>query len=150
MAPVKSMNGTKLLIQIGDGEDPEVFAHDCLINTERSFSVEKSTNSFAVIDCDNPDDAAWVERVSDELSAAISGSGVLHTTSLKTWFGYVTSGESYNARILLNGVAAIDGGGHFAGKFKVTNLEITGNRGEKTTVSVALENDGAVTWVDAT
>ena len=149
MAAVKTLNGSKLLVQIGDGADPEVFVHDCLINTERSFSVQKSTNSFAVIDCDNPDDAAWVERVADELSAAISGSGMLHTTSLEAWFGYVTAGTSVNVRILLNGVAAIDGGGHFAGAFQVTSLEVTGNRGEKTTVSVALENDGAVTWVDA-
>lgn len=150
MAPVKSMNGTKLLVQIGDGGNPELFAHDCLINTERSFSVSKSTNTFAVIDCDNPDDPAWVERVADELSATISGSGVLHTSSLSTWFGYVNSPDSVNIRILLNGVTAADGGGHFAGKYQITALELQGNRGDKTTVSVTLENDGATTWVAAT
>lgn len=149
MALVKTLSGSKLLIQIGDGADPEVFAHDCMINTSRSFGVAKSVNSFAVIDCDNPDDPAWVELVADQLSSEVSGAGMLHTSSIGTWFGYATSKEPVNVRILLNGVALADGGLHFAGQYQVTALEVTGNRGDKVEVSVSLSSNGPVTKVDA-
>jgi len=47
------------------------------------------------------------------------------------------------------GVAALDGGGHWSGKFMFTSLEIVGTNGELTTVSISLESSGAITWTDA-
>jgi predicted secreted protein len=46
-------------------------------------------------------------------------------------------------------VAALDGGGHWSGKFMFTSLEIVGTNGELTTVSISLESSGAITWTDA-
>lgn len=149
MAPVKHLNGKQLLVQIGDGESPEEFAHDCLINTERGISFTSETNRQVIPDCENPDDPAWSVMNKDGLSATITGTGMLHTASVADWDTWFNSDEGKNCRVLLNGVALADGGGHWAGSFKLASWEISGTRNEKATVSVTLESDGAVTWVPA-
>lgn len=147
--PVKTMNGTQLLIQIGDGATPEVFAADCLINTERGIAFSADTNEFIVPDCNNPDDPAWKEVTKDGLSAQISGSGMLHTMSVEDWFAWFISKDTKNVRVKLNGVTLANGGGHWAGAFHCTAFEVTGNRNEKATCSTSLVSNGPVTWVAA-
>jgi len=149
MATVKHMNGTQLLVQIGDGASPEVFAHDCLINTERGIAFASETNRQVIPDCENIDDPSWSVVNKDGLSATISGSGMLHTTSVKDWDEWFRGDDGKNVRVLLNGVSLANGGGHWAGSFKLTGWEVTGTRNEKAQVSVTLESDGVVTWVDA-
>lgn len=149
MAVVKAMNGTSLLVQIGDGATPEQFAHDCLINTERGISFASETNRQVIPDCDTPDTPAWSVVNKDSFSATISGAGMLHTPSVKEWATWFASDDAKNVRVLLNGVLLADGGGHWAGAFKLTGWEVTGTRNEKATVTVTLESDGPVTWVDA-
>ena len=62
MAPVKTLSGKKLLVQIGDGAQPEVFAADCMINAERGIAFSVDSNDFVIPDCDNPDQAGFKER----------------------------------------------------------------------------------------
>lgn len=151
MAPVKAMNGTSLLVQIGDGATPtEVFSHDCLINTERGIQFQSETNRQVIPDCAVPDGIAWSVVNKDSLSATITGSGMLHTASVPDWAEWFDGDSGKNVRVLLNGVTAANGGGHWAGSFKLTGWEVTGARNEKATVSVTLESDGPVTWVAAT
>ncbi|WP_309086465.1 phage tail tube protein [Chelativorans sp.] len=148
--PLKPMNGTSLLIQISDGGSPETFAHDCLINTERGIQFASETNRQVIPECEgDPDQPAWSVVSVDGLSATIPGSGMLNTSSVPEWFAWFRSGASKNVRVLLNGVPAADGGGHWAGAFKLTGWEVTGTRNEKATSSVTLESDGPVAWVDA-
>jgi predicted secreted protein len=149
MAPVKTINGQKLLVQIGNGADPEVFAADCLINTERGIQFASDSNDQVVADCDDPDAPAWKERTKDGLDATISGAGMLHTTSIETWFDWFKSADTKNVRVKVD-VSAANGGGYWQGAFHLTALEITGNRNEKATVSVTLVSSGALTWTDAT
>ncbi|MEH6721292.1 MAG: phage tail tube protein [Aurantimonas endophytica] len=149
MAPVKTINGTQLLVQVGDGAEPEVFAADCLINTERGIAFASDTNEFVIPDCLDPDTPAWKEVTMDGLSAAITGSGMLHTSSIPDWDAWFRSGETKNVRVLLNNVVTVDGGGHWEGAYLLTGWEITGTRNEKAQVSVTLASSGVVTWVDA-
>lgn len=149
MAIVKAMNGTSLLVQIGDGAGTETFAHDCLINAERGIQFQSETNRQTIPDCDAPDNLAWSSLSKDALSATITGSGMLHTASVSNWAAWFASDNGKNCRVLLNGVALASGGGHWAGSFKLTGWEVTGARNEKATVSVTLESDGIVTWVSA-
>ncbi|MEX4006941.1 phage tail tube protein [Neoaquamicrobium sediminum] len=149
MAPPKTMSGKQLLVQIGDGAEPEVFAHDCLINTERGIAFAAETNRETIPDCDDPDAPGWSEITVSGQSATISGAGRLHTTSVSEWFDWFTSGEGKNVRVLLNGVSLANGGGHWAGVFKLTAWEVTGPETGRAAVSVTLESDGVVTWVDA-
>lgn len=148
MALVKAMNGTSLLVQISDGASPEVFAHDCLINAERGIQFASETNRQVIPDCD-VEGPAWSVMNKDGLSATITGGGMLNTTSVPNWDAWFNSDDGKNCRVLLNGVALVNGGGHWAGSFKLTGWEVTGTRNEKATVSVTLESDGVVTWVPA-
>lgn len=149
MAPVKGMNGTSLLVQIGNGGSPETFAHDCLINTDRGIQFQSDTNRQVIPDCADPDAPAWSVITVDGFSATVTGAGMLHTASVSDWHDWFISGDAKNIRVLLNGVTLANGGGYWAGAFKLTGWEISGTRNEKATVSVTLESDGAVTWVDA-
>jgi predicted secreted protein len=149
MAAVKTLNGEKLLVQIGDGASPsETFTHDCLINTERGIAFSADTQEFVVPDCLAPEDPAWKEVTKDGLSASINGAGMLHTSSVETWFNWFKSSDTKNVRVKVD-VAGADGGGYWQGAFHLTSFEITGNRKEKSTVSVTLMSNGPVTWTDA-
>lgn len=149
MAPPKTMSGRQLLVQIGDGESPEVFAHDCLINTERGVAFASETNREMIPDCDDPDAPGWSEVTVTGQSATIAGAGRLHTASVKEWFAWFTSGAAKNVRVLLGGVSLANGGGHWAGAYKLTAFEVTGPETGRAAVSVTLESHGVVTWVDA-
>ena len=149
MAPVASMRGTKLLVQIGDGASPETFAHDCLINGARGISFQSDTNEDIVPDCDNPDDPAWKEVTKDGLSATITGAGILHTSSVEEWWDWFNSDDAKNVRVNVN-VGSAAGGGYWAGAVKLTAMEVTGERNAMATVSVTLMSTGALTWTDAT
>jgi predicted secreted protein len=148
MAAVNSMRGTKLLVQMGDGASPETFAQDCLINGARGISFQADTNEDIVPDCDNPDDPAWKEVTKDGLSATVSGAGILHTDSVEDWWTWFNSDDARNARVNIN-VGAAAGGGYWAGAFKLTAMEVTGERNAKSTVSVTLMSTGALTWTAA-
>jgi predicted secreted protein len=148
MASVKALDGTKLLVQIETTPGGGVFAHDCLINMERGISFTADGNDVMVPNCENPSLPAWRQKVIDSMSASISGSGKLHTASTETFFTWLTSGLSKNIRFKVDTTGA-EGGGYFAGAFKITNFAITGTRGDKAEAEIGLENDGVVTWVDA-
>jgi predicted secreted protein len=149
MAVVKTMNGTQLLVQIGDGATPtEAFVADCLINTQRGISFSAETNEFIIPDCDNPDDPAWKEVTKDGLSATISGAGMLHTASVETMFQWFTSKNTKNVRVRIN-VSGANGGGYWAGAFHCTEFEVTGERNAKADCSITLVSNGPITWTDA-
>lgn len=146
MAKVKGVNGKQLLIQIGDGADPEAFTHDCLINTERGIAFSSEETRQTVPDCDDTDAPAWSVVTKDGLSASITGSGMLHTPSIEDWYAWMNSDDAKNIRVLVN-VPGADGGGHWAGQAKLMSFEVTGSRSEYSTVSITLGSHGEFVWV---
>lgn len=148
MAQVKTLNGTKLLVQIGDGGGTEVFAEDCLINAERGISFASDTNEVIVPDCAAPDDPAWKEITKDGLSASITGGGLLHTTSTEAWWDWFEGDIAKNCRVNID-TSVADGGGYWQGAFKLTAFELTGARNDKIQVSVTLASNGLIIWEDA-
>jgi hypothetical protein len=149
MSNVKYMAGTALLVQIGNGGSPETFSHDCLINTERGIEFNAETNRETIPDCADQEASAWSVITVDGKSATITGAGMLHTSSVETWFNWYDSGAAKNIRTLLNGVSNANGGGYWEGAYKLTKFGITGDRNQKAACSVTIESDGVITWVDA-
>jgi hypothetical protein len=147
--PVPRVTGSKLLVQIGDGADPEQFDHDCLINTQRGIQFQTDTNEFVMPDCSNPEDPAWKSVTKDGLSAQITGAGMLYTASVSDWWDWFKGDIGKNVRFNLN-VGAPAGGGYWEGSFKLTNFEVTsdGNKAQST-ANVTLVSDGVVNWVPA-
>lgn len=144
MAKPKKYTGEKLLVQIGDGADPEVFAHDCLINTERGVEYQTQTQEEYLPDCDNLD--AIPDRTVEITGkgVVITGSGVMHSSSWDMWFDWWNSGEAKTVKVKEN-ILAADGGGTETGSYKLTALSRTGAYKQNVTVSLTLTSDGAVT-----
>lgn len=145
MAAVQTINGTKLLIQIGDGNSPEVFTHPCLINAERGIQFQMDVNEFVVPDCITPDAPAWKEITTDGLSATITGGGMLDAGSVGEYFTWWKDGITKHVRIKVDHAD----GGYWSGGVKCTALELSGNRNEKATNQITLQSDGPMIWTDA-
>ena len=97
-----------------------------------------------MIDCADPEAVAWVLREKTNLSAAITGSGVVNTPDIGEFFDWLASPDSKNCKVVID-VPSADGGVVFTGAFHLTEFSVTGNRGEKMQASVSLSSDGAVT-----
>lgn len=149
MAQVPRVSGSKLLVQIGDGASPEVFAHDCLINTSRGLVLTAETGEAVMPDCDNPLGPQWKEVFKTALSATISGAGMLYTASIPEWVDWWDGNTTKNVRFSIV-VAGADGGGYLGGKFHLTQMEINADSQKETsTCNVTLVSSGALGWTDA-
>lgn len=145
MAEPATLRGDQLLIKVGDGADPEVFTHPCLINTTRGISFTTDSNTVIVPDCANPSDPAWSKVIKASMSATVTGAGTLDLASVETYFNLLKSPNAKNLQVVV-GVLADTTGGYFAGAFQLTDFEITGERGGLAEVSITLQSDGAVTF----
>ena len=83
MAQPTVIAGTKLLLLVGNGAGPEVFAEPCGLTT-KSFDLSASTNTTVLPDCDDPESPAWESIDINAFSASVSGSGVMATQSFST------------------------------------------------------------------
>jgi predicted secreted protein len=102
---------------------------------------------FVIPNCLTPEDPAWKVTTKDGLSATIPGSGMVHTSSIETWWDFFKSGNTKNIRVKVD-VPGSDGGGYWQGAFHLSSFEITGTRKEVATNTVNLVSSGAVTWTD--
>lgn len=143
MAKPTVLPGTKLLLLVGDGASPEIFAEPCGLTT-KSFDLGASTNTTVLPDCTNPEAAAWEATDINALSASGSGTGVMAVESFKTWNDWFLSTEGKNMQIKLDHADL----GHYLGFFKLTGFKLAGTRGNKVTVDLSFKNDGEVTWVE--
>ena len=147
--PVKGLKGKQLLVQIGNGADPEQFIADCLINTDRGIQFSSDNTSEPTSYCDEPDNPGWTEITKNGLTATVTGSGKLHTTSIADWDAWFRSDDAKNCRVVLNGVSAGNGGGFWEGAFKLTEWSVNGPEVGKAEASVTLVSHGEVLWVPA-
>lgn len=148
MTALPRVTGSKLLVQIVDSNSPDVFTHDCLINTQRGIQFASETNEVIMPDCDNPDDPAWKSVTKDGLSVTITGAGMLYAASVETWWDWFKADTAKAVRFNLN-LTGAEGGGYWAGSFKLTQFEVSADGNKETaTANVTLVSDGAVTWTD--
>lgn len=144
MAQAVTTKFGELLVTIGDGATPtELFAAPCGF-TEKAFNLGAETVSTNVPDCDDPDAATWTETDVRSRSVTITGSGVLARQSQKLWRDLYLSNASRNMKVLFPGNLAA-GGGTWSGKGRVTSLEFGASIGERVSISVNVESDGA--WI---
>lgn len=147
MAKAKTVSFAKLIIQVGDGASPEIFAAPCGL-TSRGFNRTANTNDVVVPDCDDEDAAAWIENDVVSLQAGVTGSGVLDLDALDVWDEWFESKELRNCRVVID-VPLAQNGRHYAGQFRLTGFNMTGEIGNKAQVEVTLASSGPVLKVDA-
>ena len=130
-------------VLLGDGASPEQFSSPCGF-TERSFSLNRELSETNSPDCQNEDAPSWLERDVTSMSATISGQGVLEATALPLWIEKLETTESFNARVELWREGAKVG--MWAGAFQLESFETAATRGERATVNVTMQSDGAIVW----
>ncbi len=54
-----TVRGAALLIKVGDGGDPETFAHPCSINAERGIQFAAETRNNNDPNCEDPEAIVW-------------------------------------------------------------------------------------------
>lgn len=144
MASPTVIAGTKLLLLVGNGASPEVFAEPCGLTT-KSFDLSASTNTNLIPDCDDPEAPAWESTDINGLSATMTGTGVMSTEAFASWNEWFLSAQGKNMQIKLDHASL----GHYTGSFKLTSFKLAGTRGNKVTVDLSAKSDGEVAWVDA-
>ena len=138
MADAQELSGRQLLIKIGNGATPEVFAPMCLVNTDRGVQWGSDATRGVTPNCENPEKPAWQWSEVDGLMGTITGAGTLHLPNVPTMDAWFRSGESKNVQVWLGAH------GHWPGAFKLTAWEVTGARNGKAQASLTLESDGEV------
>lgn len=144
MAQPTVIAGTKLLILVGDGNSPEIFAQPCGLTTA-GIDFKASTNTTLIPDCNDPELPAWEAKDVNGLSATVTGTGVMAVESFDIWNDWFQSAEAKNLHIKLDNANL----GYWAGQFILSDLKYSGTRGEKVTIDVTIDNTGAVPWVPA-
>lgn len=139
MAQATTLRFSQFLISLGDGATPEVFSAPCGLNS-REFNRSAASNDTNVPDCDDPDAASWLERDTVSLSSSLSGSGVVAAEDFSVWNTWFESGATKNVKIEMTGDASLT----WIGPYKLTALNVTGNRGSRVTFTASMESDGEV------
>lgn len=127
---VNAVSGEEILVQIGDGGDPEVFAHDCMINTDRSINLTATTSDQQIPNCTDPSKPPKTVRRIDSTDSTISGSGILHKDSVLVWAQ--RRGKIINVRGRIAGALRV------AGPYILTEFSITGTARQYSTASITL------------
>lgn len=112
--------GRLLLVQIGDGAEPEVFSNLCGIQT-RSFNLSASEIETTIPDCNNP--GGKVQRTAEPgiVNRTFSGSGkFVSGANSSAFIGYVNDAEIFNAKVLVPGV------GTYTGPWMASEFEFSG------------------------
>lgn len=140
MAQATTYKFSEFLVLIGDGGSPEQFADPCGL-TSRGFQRTANMNDTNIPDCASPDAPTWLGRDVISYQASLSGAGVVASESIDTWEEWWTAGESKRCRIELGDLA-------WEGSFRLSEFNITGERGQRVNLSVTLVSDGIVEPVE--
>lgn len=141
MSFVDVANGELILVQIGDGESPETFAHDCLINNDRNITISAQTVTNTVPRCDNPSAPDKTMRAVASVDSSIGGGGKMHSSSVKVWQDWALSGQPKNIRVKHNEA----GKWQVAGSYILETITVNGTPKTNAEVTVALVQADEIT-----
>ncbi|AJY44664.1 phage tail tube protein [Martelella endophytica] len=142
-------NQTKrLIIQLGDGGSPELFAHTCGANT---FGITLTNNlgENTVLDCDDPLDLpATITRHLESQDTSVSISGMVTTEAWPTWRDWADDGSEKNIKMLIDEPAASNGGFWIMPAY-LGSLELSKEGSGKVTFTGSISGSGRRVWTDA-
>lgn len=136
MARADTARFSEFLIQLGDGASPELFEQPCGA-TSRGFKRTAALSETNTPDCDDEDAPSWLERDVTSNSASCDFSGVVDKHDFTVWDDYFQDGETKNVKITLGTIV-------WTGPFKISDLEVTGERGSRVNFTATLQSDGAI------
>lgn len=138
MATITPVIGYQLLVQIGDGESPETFAHPAMINTTRGITFTTATEADELPDLADPSLPAQTFRRARSFDTKIDGAGIVHSESVKEYAVMASSGEIRNIKVAV-------GNAIVTGPFILTSFQVSGERTKTTEAQFTFEQAGPVT-----
>lgn len=144
MAQPTTFKGQLLQIRVDNGlaGTNQAYAHPCMINAARGFDITSSGQDENIPDCADPGALSYTTHTKAALSATITGGGILDATNYAAFHAWMITDDPKTIKVDLNGTV----GGIATGPFKLTQLGITGNLGERVQVAVTMKSDGAWTY----
>lgn len=139
---------TRFVIQLGDGADPEVFAHTCGAN---SFGVTLTNNlgENTVLDCTSPLDVpAAIVRHLESQDTSVTISGMVTTEAWPTWRAWADDGSEKNIKLFLDESSA-NGGGFWLLPAYLQQLELGKESSGKVSFTSSISGAGSRAWTDA-
>ena len=133
--------GRALLVKIGDGASPEVFANLCGLNS-KTMTINNSMIDVTTPDCTTPGGALWAENLGGLKSVSISGDGFFEDSATELRMNTVAMQADAKA----NFTVTVPAFGTYAGSFYIESLEFGGETEGGVTYSVTLSSTGAVTF----
>ncbi|MFY0619323.1 phage tail tube protein [Shimia sp.] len=140
---------TRLIIQVGDGGDPEQFGFTCGANT---FGIKLTNNlgETTVLDCDHPLNVpAAILRHLESQDTSATLSGTVATTAWPTWRRWADDADTKNVKLFLDESAA-NNGGHYLVPMILADLDLNKEGSGIVQFTVEIKANGRRTWVDAT
>lgn len=142
---VNPIAGESLLVKVSF-DNGSTYAHPCLINTTRGFSRKQNTTTAELANCTNPSSPAQISRAITSIDTTISGEGILDSNTLVAYDQWSSSGNVNPVKFTVNLTGATSNTVTFTGNYLLTSFDVTGKRGDKTTVSLTMDQaSGLVT-----
>jgi predicted secreted protein len=138
MAPPITARFGKFRVLLGNSAVPIVYAAPCGF-TSKSLALNKSLSEVAIPDCDDPDAPINLGRDVENISASVSGEGVLAASAVITWLAAYEKTDSVPVKVEIEfstGVVT------WTGKMHIESLELGAEIGGRVTISVSLQSDG--------
>jgi hypothetical protein len=145
MTDVAVVAGEQLLIQIGDGADPENFVHSCLINTTRDLTFKTNMTETEVADCTTPSNPAKIVRKAKSIDFTVSGAGKTDATSLYAFIQWWQSAAPKNCKIVQN-LSGAAGGFTGTGQLILSQFKTGGARGDYQDFTAEFVPAGVFAW----
>jgi predicted secreted protein len=138
MAPPVTARFGKFRVLLGNSAVPIVYAAPCGF-TSKSLALNKSLSEVAIPDCDDPDAPINLGRDVENISASVSGEGVLAASAVITWLAAYDKTDSVPVKVEIEfstGVVT------WTGKMHIESLELGAEIGGRVTISVSMQSDG--------
>lgn len=138
MALIQPLFGQQIVIQVGNGASPEVFAAPNLINTSRGMAFSTAVESDELVNLADQSAPAQMVRRIKSTDFKVDGAGMVHKPDVLAYLQWVTSGLPKNVKVT-------DGTWTITGPFVLTSFQVTGERLKSSECSISLEQAGELT-----
>lgn len=135
--------GRALLVKIGDGATPtEAFTNLCGLNS-KSMTINNSLIDVSTPNCTTPEGALWTESLNGVKNVTFSGDGFFEDSVQELRMNTIAMLADPKG----NFKVTVPAFGTYSGSFYITSLEFGGETEGGVKYSIALQSDGAVTFV---
>lgn len=144
MTAVNTIKGTQVQIQIDNGltGTAQAYVHPCLINAQRGVQWQTSGQDEEIPDCSDPDAIAWNLHTKTGMKGTVSGAGKLDASSCASFWAWLIADTAKTTKISYGGT----NGGVVTGGWKLTDFNVTGDRGKVAEATLTLVSHSTQTY----